>query len=100
MDVCDVQVGDESEADIPDQYTDVKDEFDVGGPWCIITNQVLLQNKINNNWIKTLKTGFPITYAIIICLRISLFYWRKLIAWYIAFSHLKIPPKTTKNKIP
>lgn len=49
MDVDDVQVGDESEADIPDQYTDVKDEFDVGGPWCIITNQVLLQNKINNN---------------------------------------------------
>lgn len=49
MDVYDVQVGDESEADIPDQYTDVKDEFDVGGPWWIITNQVLLQNKINNN---------------------------------------------------
>lgn len=76
MDVYDVQVGDESEADIPDQYTDVKDEFDVGGPWCIITNQVLLQNKINNNLIKTWKTGFSLPHAIIICLRISLFFER------------------------
>lgn len=45
MDVYDVQVGNESEADIPDQYTDVEDEFDVGGPGCIITDQVLLQKK-------------------------------------------------------
>lgn len=38
MYVYDLHVGNESEADIPDQYTDVEDEFDVGGPGCIITN--------------------------------------------------------------